>query len=613
MSLVGSLEDLGLGDILQIVSLSRKSGVLSLSWGPRRGKILFKDGQVVSAHSSHIDLQTLTALLKHAGKLTPEVEAKANSYARAKGEDADIKPILLEQGLDEEVLNQAIRDHIESLIFYFFYWSEGNFNFELMELGMEQAELRNTTGGIFLDIGLNPQFLAMEGTRRADERRRDMDEAGITDQAPEKPVVAPVPAPDQTSSTPAPEQPIPDPEATMIGQAPSLDHTQPVGHLYKEAKTDIGAEPPKVIILDDDPIVLAITEKKLKAMGISCEGTIKFNEAVERVKHLVESGMGIPVFIVDLFMPRSDGEGILGGLEVIEQIKKFNRTIPVLMISDYKNEMAEKQAFAMGLELYLDKPKRSHIVGEDATPTPELTTYYRDLEHYIPELLKKAAMGSQTPPEPEEEQQKQGEILPDLYDLRKELMEEIGETITEEVVDETPVPSRGLNMLKTMINEFNDPSFSGQITLMVLRFASEFMNRAIIFLVAKDRIAGLGQFGVELNSVDPEVQIRRMRIPLSEPSIFREIVQRRMAIKKVMPETAWNDYLLRQLGGKRPREIFVAPIITGGKIAAILYGDNVPEDKEIGDTDGLEIFLSQAGLAMERALLERRIKEMSEL
>ncbi|PLY11667.1 MAG: hypothetical protein C0624_01655 [Desulfuromonas sp.] len=30
MSLVGNLEDLGLGEILQIVSLSRKSGVLTL-------------------------------------------------------------------------------------------------------------------------------------------------------------------------------------------------------------------------------------------------------------------------------------------------------------------------------------------------------------------------------------------------------------------------------------------------------------------------------------------------------------------------------------------------------------------------------------------------------
>jgi len=45
MGLVGSLEDLGLGDILQIVSLARKSGVLNLSSGEVKGKIIFKDGK----------------------------------------------------------------------------------------------------------------------------------------------------------------------------------------------------------------------------------------------------------------------------------------------------------------------------------------------------------------------------------------------------------------------------------------------------------------------------------------------------------------------------------------------------------------------------------------
>ena len=45
-----------------------------------------------------------------------------------------------------------------------------------------------------------------------------------------------------------------------------------------------------------------------------------------------------------------------------------------------------------------------------------------------------------------------------------------------------------------------------------------------------------------------------------------------------------------------------------GKVVALLYGDNVPGNGPIPDTDSLEIFLSQAGLAMERALLQRRLQ-----
>ncbi|WP_243688471.1 hypothetical protein [Geotalea toluenoxydans] len=55
----------------------------------------------------------------------------------------------------------------------------------------------------------------------------------------------------------------------------------------------------------------------------------------------------------------------------------------------------------------------------------------------------------------------------------------------------------------------------------------------------------------------------------------------------------------------------MGPIVSEGKVVAVLYGDNIPDAKPIGDTDSLEIFLSQAGLAMEKALLQRRLKDKS--
>jgi DNA-binding response OmpR family regulator len=45
----GSLEDMGLVDLLQTIDLSRKSGVLKLSSGPRRGSVFFQEGRVIDA------------------------------------------------------------------------------------------------------------------------------------------------------------------------------------------------------------------------------------------------------------------------------------------------------------------------------------------------------------------------------------------------------------------------------------------------------------------------------------------------------------------------------------------------------------------------------------
>ena len=47
MSLVGNLEDLSLPDILQIVSLSKKSGVLTLEREEIQGRIFIRDGKVI--------------------------------------------------------------------------------------------------------------------------------------------------------------------------------------------------------------------------------------------------------------------------------------------------------------------------------------------------------------------------------------------------------------------------------------------------------------------------------------------------------------------------------------------------------------------------------------
>lgn len=49
MSLVGNLEDLSLGDILQIISLSQKSGVLALEGDEGSGRIFFRAGLVQAA------------------------------------------------------------------------------------------------------------------------------------------------------------------------------------------------------------------------------------------------------------------------------------------------------------------------------------------------------------------------------------------------------------------------------------------------------------------------------------------------------------------------------------------------------------------------------------
>jgi len=168
---------------------------------------------------------------------------------------------------------------------------------------------------------------------------------------------------------------------------------------------------------------------------------------------------------------------------------------------------------------------------------------------------------------------------------------------------------KDLTLLTSMIAELSGPSTSSEITLLVLRFASEIMNRAVILLVRKDDIVGLGQFGLVLPEGSPQERVRSISIPLSDPSVFREVIEKKATYKSQLPQSKWHQYFVDQLGKEWPAEIFVAPLICEGRVIAILYGDNIPTKEKIGDTEGLEAFIKVTGFAFGKALLERKLHD----
>jgi hypothetical protein len=64
------------------------------------------------------------------------------------------------------------------------------------------------------------------------------------------------------------------------------------------------------------------------------------------------------------------------------------------------------------------------------------------------------------------------------------------------------------------------------------------------------------------------------------------------------------------LGGITPEEVFLGPVFCQGRLAALLYGDTLPDKTAVPDTTNLEVVLGQAGLALDRAQLEARIAEL---
>jgi hypothetical protein len=405
MSLGGKLEDLGLGEILSIVGLSRKSGVLFLRKGETEGKIIFKYGQVIYAETnSSPEIQDI--LLKHRAMTPEQIEGMKKEFELLFPSVRTFADFLREnKKFKRSYLEKLLTPYVEEEVLKLFKWDEGRFNLEVVE-DEKDLPLYMNPYGLVLDIGVNPQFLAIEGARRRDEEERES------------------------------------------------------------------------------------AEKR-----------------AERVK-----------------MEFGEGE-----------------------------RMVEK---------------------EHPVPQPAIVEKgeYAELRNFAREILN-------------------------------------GLNFEIETEDEEEAVNEDIKRLKSYIYELQNPSSGTEITLLILRYASEIMNRAVLFLVRKNEVVGLGQFGVYTTTPNSNAVVRSIKIPLDSPSIFKDVIEKGVSMKKRLRKDGWDKFLVQKLGGIYPVEAFVAPIWARGKIIAILYGDNLPESRKIGNTAGLEIFLSHAGLAMDKAFLERMLRE----
>ncbi|WP_129127331.1 DUF4388 domain-containing protein [Geomonas oryzae] len=170
MSLVGNIDDLGLGEIMQIVSLSRKSGVLSLKSTGREASIIFQNGYVTRA-SSTVFRQNMGEVLIRKGVIDRSTLNLALSTQADEGYRRLLGTIMVERfGVSADSIETVVREQIEKVVYSLFVWTKGTFEFELQEV-TEGVAVKLDPGQFLLLQGLNPQFLAMEGSRILDEKR----------------------------------------------------------------------------------------------------------------------------------------------------------------------------------------------------------------------------------------------------------------------------------------------------------------------------------------------------------------------------------------------------------------------------------------------------------
>ena len=129
MALRGTLRDFSLGEILQLISFQRKTGVLTVEGEEDTVSVSFLDGKVVAADSLKRRFENrLGNLLVRAGKLTPAVLAEVLEEQNRL--EQRIGFVLINRGLvTPGDLQAALRTQILNLIYRLFRWSDGRYYF----------------------------------------------------------------------------------------------------------------------------------------------------------------------------------------------------------------------------------------------------------------------------------------------------------------------------------------------------------------------------------------------------------------------------------------------------------------------------------------------------
>ena len=626
MSLVGNLEDLSLGDIMQIISLSQKSGVLALKAEEGAGRIVFRAGLV---HAACLEGQPddLRGLLVASGSIDETTFDAFSAHAEKVG--CAVAELLVQKSdLTAEKIDALLRDSVESSILEMFTWRSGDFSFDV------RSQLDPADPQVVLSTGVNAQYLAMEGMRICDERSRDeavavsdpnaetaageysavdsADEAFFGNESLEVDnidnveneileadgvelltsleVDDDVSAADILVSTVvSTEDPLAAPDDASISVEPadlktSLEVTPDVASaVVVEASPDTPSQNPgkptlasslPLVLIDSDVTVLEWAKAALQTDYSRVHAFQQAEQGLARIRQYLIRGE-FPVVLISTKIQIDPLSGIRGLSDFVSRLKA---QATKLVVVGLREDDATGQA-------------------TDSEQSTKSGAFDRIVSRPSGRALRAA-----------------GEALdPSASDVFaravREALEARKETTSVRQSSGHGADNDVIGHLRDATTKLQDASSRGEILPVVLDFASEFFSRVAILIVREDQVFAIAGRGIDALEVDPLDSSSPVSLKILEGGWIRQVLDSGRPVEGP-PATPADRDLLARFGGVEPAAAYLGPIESSGVTVAMLYCDQGSGENAFPDTSGLEVVLQHAGLALDRAALERALWEV---
>jgi GAF domain-containing protein len=169
-----------------------------------------------------------------------------------------------------------------------------------------------------------------------------------------------------------------------------------------------------------------------------------------------------------------------------------------------------------------------------------------------------------------------------------------------------------VDILGRRLLELRQGGDANQIATLVMKVAREFFERALLMVVKNEEARGLGGFGLAPRDETLNLAARQITIPLGEPSLFRDVAESRRTWAGRPPEDRWTGHVMQRIGRFQSRELAVLPLVAHRETIALLVGDNPESGRPLDRLGELELFVGQAGVALENVFLQRKLQTIEE-
>jgi hypothetical protein len=603
MALTGELEHLHIVDIIQLVNTTRKSGTFSVKGSKGESRIIFSNGYIVGASHLNNRIRIGSVLVKMNAIRREDLERALEIQKKAGKNRKPLISTLIEMGkLGREEAGRALKKLIEITLVEMIGWKEGTFTLDT-ETIVVSAECSYPLNKMEQEVNLDAQMLLMDALRIYDERERDRN-AG-------KPVT---PDEDLFTDMIPPAQAVKDegkgPVITAddlgLGDLDHLERKMPESLAEDETFDPIEIHRQKIretlqgFSAEEQEVFVSFLEKSAPGRMVydgpqrqegGTKGLIFFSED-ELIKHsvmtickaqdvlvfaldgdeeldrIIGQCLRIKVFPILVFDDPETHEGIFSREKIVSLRQRFRERYPqvsVIQMTSLSDYTFALQSLHDGIRAVFPKPARE---SRRATFVSDTIYFLETLKSYIQGYFQ---------------EQQQSE----------------------------PAGSR-LHMLKDRIIALRNISEPAEVSLALLRYVSEIFERSITFVVDRTELTGEKAIGVYAERDAGATSVTRLKLALSKPSVFRDVVERGEIFLGESDDEVLKKDLFEAIGEPLSPTVILLPMKRRGKTVVLTYGDFGGKEAVQVQSELLEILANEAGLVLENALYRKKLNMVSQ-